>query len=199
MTKNKKDQQGFKSPWSHPVDSDQAGIEFDRLEIAPDAAQSKALADHFGVKSISGVKADLRFIRVQAGLVIHIKGRFQADILQECVVTLEPIETHLDESFDGWYADPDQALSFQKAKQQREMQKQHGEAPILEEEDDPEAIVDGQIDLGDLVTQFISLAIDPYPVKEGAEIGAGDVPKVQDKEPVRKNPFEKLKEWKEKQ
>ncbi|MAE50216.1 MAG: hypothetical protein CMH27_00225 [Micavibrio sp.] len=190
---------GAELPWSHIIEADKAGNEIETLTITPNAQQLKALAEHYDIDSIDNLSADLTLKRIRGGLVVHITGHFAADIQQQCVVSLEPIQTHIEEDFEAWYGDTDQAVSFTKAKQQKEMQKQHGEAPIVPEQDDPEPIIDGKLDLGDIVMQFVSLAIDPYPTKQGIELGEGEVPAVREPAPERKNPFAKLQEWKDKQ
>jgi hypothetical protein len=43
--------------------------------------------------------------------------------------------------------------------------------PFLDESEDPEPVIDGKIDAGELVAQYLSLAIDPYPRLEGEEYG----------------------------
>jgi len=53
--------------------------------------------------------------------------------------------------------------------------------------------------VGDVVTQFLSLSIDPYAHKEGVQYEVGDDEEHPETSPIRKNPFEKLKEWKDKQ
>ena len=188
-----------KEGWKHIVNADELGVEVDELTLTPNEKDREKIANLFDILEVKALKADLKFKRVQGGLVIRIDGKFNADVLQRCVVTLDPVETHIEEDFKAWYADPEQAISFNKARQQREMQKQHGEAPIVDESDDPEPIEDGKIDLGDVVTQFLSLSIDPYVHKEGVEYEIGDDQNRPETSPARKNPFEKLKEWKDKQ
>lgn len=186
-------------PWSHVIEADLAGTELKSVTIEPDAKQLEALAEHYDINAIKNLKADLDFKREQAGMIIHITGRFSADIEQTCVVTLEPLNSHIEEDFEAWYGDMEQAVSFSKAKQQQEAIRQQGEAPIVPEKDDPEPIEDGKLDLGDIVMQFVSLSIDPFPQKEGVELGEGDVPEVKEPATERENPFAKLQEWKDKQ
>jgi uncharacterized metal-binding protein YceD (DUF177 family) len=116
---------------------------------------------------------------------------------QNCVVSLEPFELQLSEEFEGWFADKDNTVSFAAAKKEREVVKPHAEVEILDEKEDPEAIIDGVIDLGEFTAQHISLAIPPYPHKEGVHYEVGDDEfQVDEKSPLRKNPFEALKNWK---
>ena len=42
----------------------------------------------------------------------------------------------------------------------------------LADEDDPDPVVDGKIDLGALAAEFFALGLDPYPRKPGAEFVA---------------------------
>lgn len=185
--------------WVHNINADDAGSELKDLHLEPGEEERKKIAELLGILELKSLKADLTFKRVQGGLVVKIDGKFEADVVQACVVTLDPLESHIDDSFSAWYADPDQAISFNKALKQRDMEKKHGETPIVDEKDDPEVIVDGKIDVGDTITQFLSLSLDPYPHKEGVQYEVGDDEKRPETSPIRKNPFDKLKEWKDKQ
>ena len=42
----------------------------------------------------------------------------------------------------------------------------------LDDDDEPDPIVDGKIDLGALAAEFLALGLDPYPRKPGAEFAA---------------------------
>jgi uncharacterized metal-binding protein YceD (DUF177 family) len=85
---------------------------------------------------------------------LHVIGRVSATVGQSCVVSLEPIENEIDEAVD---------LVFTPA----------AAAPVgdgsgeldLPYEDGPEPLVDGTVDLGAIATEFLILAIDPYPRK----------------------------------
>ena len=78
------------------------------------------------------------------------------------------------------------------------MVKHQAEVEILDEREDPEAVIYGRIDLGELVAQHISLAVPAYPQREGVEFEHGDEGiELDKKSPLRKNPFEALKDWKE--
>jgi uncharacterized metal-binding protein YceD (DUF177 family) len=128
----------------------------------------------------------------------HVSGKFNALVVQECVVTLEPVETSLSEPVEGYFADKEKAVSFAAAKRAREGSKNQGEVEILEESDDPEPLHNGMIDLGELVVQHLSLALPPYPHKEGVTYEMGDERfALDEKSPLKKNPFEALKDWKE--
>lgn len=187
----------LESEWTHYLDADEVTGEKMRLTITPDSEARKNLIRRLGVLGFDSIKADLELQREQGGLVVHVKGHIKANLQQSCVVTLEPIETKVDENFEAWFADTQQAVALAKVKHDKQV-KANGETPILEESEDPEPIVDGKIDLGELVTQHLSLAITPYPHKEGVHYEYGDDEPEKVPEAFKSNPFAALKDWKAK-
>ncbi|MGB0719897.1 MAG: YceD family protein [Bdellovibrionales bacterium] len=193
-------QEGEAAPeWSYLFDADEVGKDSPvRMEIAPDDAAIKGLLKRLNVLSLAGLKADLTLSRQAGQRIVYVQGRITADVQQACVVTLEPVAAHIDEGFEAWFADPDQAVPLVKAKHDRLAKSGMTEVPILDEKDDPEPIVDGKIDLGDLVTQHLSLALNPYPHKDGVHYEYGDDTPDKVPEGFRENPFAALKDWKAK-
>lgn len=184
--------------WSHTFEADEVADEAVCLSISPDEDVMPALCRRLGVGGFESLSADLTLARVQGNMTIHVKGHIRARVEQECVVSLDPVFTEIDETFEAWFADPDQAVTLVKAKRERLTKSGAGEVPLLEESDDPEAIIDGVIDLGDLVTQHLSLVIDPYPHGEGVEYEYGDDNPRKVPEGFKDNPFAALKNWKQK-
>lgn len=193
---SRKKQKPVDPEWSHAVDVETVGEQSLSIEITPDEAEIKALVQRLGVVSLEGIGAKLTLER--QNLVIHVSGVVKARVTQNCVVTLDPVETVILEDFEAWFADPEQAASIAKARRERALKKGHTELPILEESEDPEPIIEGKIDLGELAVQYLSLAINPYPHAEGAEYEYQEDDRDEETPEVRKNPFAALKEWKEK-
>ena len=185
--------------WSHFVAVDDLGEGGVHVTISPNDAQKADLARRLDIVAVQSIVADLD-VSPSKGGVIHVTGGFTAKIEQSCVVTLEPLYNVIEERVDAWFSDHDQMVSFAKVKKDQQVRKAHAEVELLDEAEDPEKVVNGQIDLGELVTQHLSLAVDPYPHKEGAVHEFTDENnKAADKtSPVRRNPFEALKDWKEK-
>ncbi len=186
------------SEWSYPVLSDDIVNKPQNIRFEANEEQCSALARRLGVDSLAGVVADLVVRRNSGNMVVYIQGSVKARVTQNCVVSLEPIQGDVVEKFEAWFADADQAVSFARAKQQMMSQKMGEETPILAEEEDPEPIIDGVIDFGELATQYLALAIDSYPHAEGVHYEVGDDTVREDASDIRKNPFAKLKEWKDK-
>lgn len=183
--------------WSVYIDADAIEDAPVAMEVSPSDEEAKALARRLDVVSIDGLKANITARR--HGLSIHVQGRLEAEVTQSCVVSGDPVTSTLTEDFEGWFADPDAAVPLAKARKERAQKKSHTEVPILEESEDPEPIIDGRIDVGELTAQYLSLALNPYPHAEGAEEHPllhqeSDEPAG---EPMTRNPFAALKGWKE--
>ncbi|RUY17624.1 DUF177 domain-containing protein, partial [Mesorhizobium sp. M7A.F.Ca.US.005.03.2.1] len=88
-------------------------------------------------------------------------------ITQACIVTLEPVEAHIDEPVEALLLPEDSKLGRQGF---------DGGGEILldaEGPDSPETFSGDTIDVGALAEQYFGLAIDPYPRKQGASLNAG--------------------------
>jgi Large ribosomal RNA subunit accumulation protein YceD len=149
------------SPWSVPVaveDIPDTGL---HMEFEAPAAVRVELAKLAGVRELPKLSAVFDLIRQGTG--VYVSGQVSARVGQTCVVTLEPIESTLAEAIDVAFA-PALAGVAERA----------GVAPDghrvkASEEEPPEPLIDGKVDLGALATEFLLLGIDPYPRKPGAE------------------------------
>lgn len=194
MTKRKKGR--IDPEWSHPVDIEKIESKPLTLSIEPDDEEKEALCQRLGVRAIEALRADLKFAR-DAGAVIHVTGRIEAELVQDCVISTEPVKSRIAEDFEAWYADPEKTVIFAKARRERNMNKANVEVPILDESEDPEPAVDGKIDAGELTTQYLSLFINPYPHAEGAAYkGPPEKGGRKAQDASFKNPFAALKAWK---
>lgn len=199
----KKSEKAKMSPeWSYLVEAEKVlqGTPY-KVSITANQEAREALARRLKIMSVSELTVDATLERVRGGAVIHVKGLVQADLTQECVVTLEPVNEAIDESFEGWFADPE-TPSFTKARRERDTKHLRGEKPMLEEDEDPEAIEDGEIDVAELAVQYLSLTLNPYPHAEGVSVEDIQNSQSKDDEGARdtfKNPFAALKDWKNRQ
>ncbi len=186
------------SEWSVIVRVDDVPSNGKAMELAPNQGEKKALAGRLNILELQELKAKVQLNR-QAAHILHVKGKFDAKIKQACVVTLEPIETVIKDEFEAWFADEKQAISFKKAQHEAQTKKELLDLPILDESEAPEPMENGEIDVGDIIAQFLSLAIPPYPHKEGIEYEnvEPEEPKL-DKNPMKVNPFAALKNWRPK-
>jgi len=149
-------------PWRSPVTVAQIPDTGLHRELEASAAERRAMADAAGVRDILSAHADFD-VEPKSGGRIQVTGRVRARVGQTCVVTLDPIESEIDEEVDLTFAPEAEARRLEDLIEEG----QDDEDPP-EVADPPEAIVNGIIDLGRIATDALYLAIDPYPRKPGA-------------------------------
>jgi hypothetical protein len=160
---------GKDHPWSVPLAVAQIPDDGSHVAFEADAAQRAALAAVAGLREVFSASAgfDLSHGRDDT---IHAVGRVQARIEQTCVVTLDPIESTIDEPIDVIFARSSDAPPPRVPVQDAE-----GDDPESIP-DPPEPITGGMIDLGRVAADFLFLGIDPYPRKPGAVFEPPAVP-----------------------
>ncbi|MDA9496678.1 YceD family protein [Bradyrhizobium sp. CCBAU 11357] len=149
-------------PWRAPVIVAQipdAGL---HRELEASVAERQAMAEVAGLREILSAHASFDVVPKSGGRV-QVTGLVRGRIGQTCVVTLDPIETEIEEEVDLMFAPEAEARRLADLIEEG----QDDEAPP-EVDDPPEPITGGIIDLGRLATDVLFLAIDPYPRKEGA-------------------------------
>ena len=187
--------------WCYPYRAENASPRGKQVHIAANAEQCKAVAARLEIVDVKSIAADLTLTLQNAGHILYITGTFKAEVVQECVVTGEPLDSVIEEQMEAWYADHDKAIPFARAQQKIKAIEEGDEVQMLDEKDDPESMVDGQVDLGEVVVQFLSLTVNPYPKKDGLpemdelELGAD---KKTTQASLRPNPFAALKNWRPK-
>jgi len=147
-------------PWSVPITVAQIPDTGLHRDIEADPAVREAMAEVGGLRGILSASAALDVTPTSGGRV-HVEGRVRARVGQTCVVTLDPIESDIDEPIDLIFAPPEQIP--QLADLVDEAAESDAEIP-----DPPEPIEDGVIDLGRLATDALFLGLDPYPRRADA-------------------------------
>lgn len=149
-------------PWSMPVLVSEVPDTGRHVELVPDEATRQAVAREAGLVALPRLAATFDLTR-RGTDSLRVEGRVTGTVIQNCVVTLEPIESEIDEPVELFFrpepadqADAGEEASFHPV---------DGEEP-------PEPLVNGTVDLGTIATEFLNLGIDPYPRKEGAVFDA---------------------------
>lgn len=195
MSKKKKPGEPIETEWTYMVQVEPITKAPLNISISAGPEDRKRLAKRLGVLGINSLKAELEFERQKGSAVIQVTGHLSAVVEQACVVSGQKMTSSISEDIEAWYADHTEAVSFAKARQEREARKTSAELPILDEKDDPEPIEDGAINAGELVTQFLSLGINPYPQAEGVSSALKDEVSANNDD-IFRNPFAALKDWK---
>ena len=143
-------------PWSVPVRLDEIPETGLHLDIEADAVTRAAIAAAAGVNEVPQLTAGFDVARHgRDGL--HVVGTVSARVRQTCVVTLDPVENEIAEGIDLVFVPPSAPGPLA-----------HEVNLGTEPGEPPEALIDGVVDLGVVATEFLLLAIDPYPRKPGA-------------------------------
>jgi uncharacterized metal-binding protein YceD (DUF177 family) len=144
--------------------------------LEANAAERQRLVERFGLLELPHLKAELTVHSKGLDQSVAVTGKLIADIVQSCVVTLEPLPSHVEQNIDVLFVAPEL------------MEAVADSAQVDLDTEDTETIIDGMIDLGELVAQHLGIAMDPYPRKPGAafvaaEYGVAETPS---------NPFAQL-------
>lgn len=149
-------------PWRAPVIVAQIPDTGLHRELEASAAERKAMAELAGVREILSARASFEVLPKSGGRV-QVTGLVRGRIGQTCVVTLDPIESEIEEEVDLMFAPEAEARRLADLIEEGQDDKASPEVA-----DPPEPIAGGIIDLGRLATDALFLAIDPYPRKAGA-------------------------------
>ena len=133
------------------------------VTIEATSAEREALAAFLKLPAIAVLTATLRVEPWGRGGA-RVTGAVRGELTQTCVVSLEPFPATVDEAVDVRFAPEAAVESRPPAK----------ETVLLADEDEPDPVIDGKIDLGALAAEFFALGLDPYPRKPGATFEQGE-------------------------
>ncbi len=152
------------SEFSHPVLVNELGEDEMVIEIEADTEERVALANRFGLLALDRLAATVRLKRVDRESVRFIAD-FAAEVVQACVVTLEPVAERIEDRVELLFSPPASS-----------------EVPVVVVrlgDDEPEPLGGEAIDVGEIVAEHLGIALNPYPRRRGAvftglDAGAGD-------------------------
>lgn len=152
------------------------------LTIAPGFDERAQIAAWLHVESLEDFKASIKLSRASSGRFLY-RAHFDADVVQACVVTLEPVSSHLSADFERSYQ-----LTPTTSRSGRKRNAPPVVAPNQEDDDAPEFVDSPVIDIAAPILEELSLALDPYPRREGASFAQPEPA-----ENATNNPFAILK------
>ncbi|HRJ68962.1 MAG TPA: DUF177 domain-containing protein [Beijerinckiaceae bacterium] len=154
MNPGKKASQGWIDPLLRPVAAHaipSAGLD---VTVAPDDAERAALARALNLAAVQSLSARYRLTHA-AGGAIHVLGEIVARVKPVCVVTLEAFDLEIREPVD---------VRFAEEQDERDAD----EFDMLAGDEPPDPMENGMLDLGKVTTEFLSLAVPPFPRKPDA-------------------------------
>ncbi len=132
-----------------------------KISATPD--ECRYLAKTLGIVALSGVDGHFKVTRWRrSGL--KVSADISADVVQNCVVSLEKISSSLNEQTE-WVFKPSIRPRKEDDKDAVLLIDPLGENPA-----DP--LIDGRIDLGQLLSEHLCLMIDPFKRSENIEFDA---------------------------
>lgn len=171
--------------FSRPIDVDRIGPGEVHREFQANPGEREALARRFGLASLDLFRVAIDLRRTLGG-IIEANGRIEADLVQCCVVTLEPLPSHVAEEFQ---------LRFVEGPSETRHELEIDPTGV----DEPEPLEGKVLDLGELAAEQLGLAIDPYPRKPGAELPEGWPQPEEDRDgPKKPSAFEVLRNLRDK-
>lgn len=128
--------------------------------IEANADECKALAKRFDLRELCFLKGDITIRRIEGGDVVRLQGKFAAEVVQTCVVSLQDVHEDISGEFETFFAE-------------KNGRREEDDLDFLEDDDNaPEAVINGNIDLGELIAQYLSLELNPYPRAPGVSLAA---------------------------
>ncbi|HER25805.1 MAG TPA: DUF177 domain-containing protein, partial [Rhodospirillales bacterium] len=126
-----------------------------------------------------------------------LQGRLKAKITQSCVVTLKPVITDLDIAIERTFTDAIKGPRNDSGEPDEEGFLSTG-GQVKNLPDQPDLLVDGGIDLGEVASQQLAIEIDPFPRLDSAAM-EDKVQMIETQEVEnRENPFAVLQGLKKK-
>lgn len=136
--------------FSRPVAVAKISARGRELKIAATTDELSALAKRYDIPEVKRLTARLHLSALDGGKAWRLDGTFDAEVVQQCVVTLKPLQTEVTEHFERIYAImPDDET---------------GAVDVIYDQDDPpDPVIDGFIDAGEAVAEELALALVPFP------------------------------------
>ncbi len=127
----------------------------ERLDLVADEAERQAIARRLDLNGLDRLEAHAVLSR--KGEIVRAEGRLQASLEQSCVVTNDPVASHVDEPFNLMFTPEPESCG------------PDAEIELGETDCDVVFYDGGAIDLGTAIADTLALSIDPYPRSAGAD------------------------------
>jgi len=150
------------------------------IKISASSNECGALARRFSIEKLQYLSATLNFFKSNTKDPVSLNASYAAEIKQICVVTLEPLTNIICGNFSSSLV--------------KKNQSNNDKSFILDinDIDQTEIMENGIFDAGELVSEFLSLEIDPFPRAHAVEF-KNEITFTAESENKKNNPFTMLK------
>jgi uncharacterized metal-binding protein YceD (DUF177 family) len=130
----------------HPSEITDKEVKYD---LSAESDECAALAERFGLRALEAFSSALtiRFLRREKA--IRLRGKITAKVVQSCVVSMASVENAIEEEFEVLFRDENQI-----------------DRDEIDDIVQFEPYSEDQIDIGEIVSEELALALDPYPRSE---------------------------------
>ena len=130
-----------------------------QVQLVANDTERAALAKRFGLLELSHLSANITLTKEpDPSQPIKMSAHIRGNVVQECVVSLAPVASVIEEQVTCAFAPNDDT---QQDKMEIDID------PNVE--DPPEPVIDGRFDAGELIAEHFGLHLEPFPRAEGAE------------------------------
>lgn len=161
--------------FSRPIQVEHLRDRDNVFSIEANGAERAALAQRFGIVAVDRLVAEIR-LKPVAGDMVRLNGRIEARVRQACIVTLSDVPATIEQNFERLYAPGVAAEEVDEIDL------------ALDDQDPPDPLIDGVIDIGEAAAEELALSLDPYPRAPGAVFEHAP----ESEEPTKPNPFAAL-------
>ena len=120
-------------------------------KVAANKEECTKLAQRFDLIELKSFCAEVKLTCLSSQSIILVEGTLNAKVVQQCVVTLEPVVSDISCKLNCKYSEIQKLIDA-------------GSVDFdAMTEDPPELIVDGQFDIGSLLTEYFGVELDPFP------------------------------------
>ena len=159
------------------------------LSLSANDSECAALAERLGLQSISDFCIEVSFESISVGQT-KLNVNYSANVIQLCIVSLEPVLDRLEDQFSV-------LCKIESMRQSGRTAQLGDDGEVLVDpfgEDILEIFDKDEIDVGELATQYMSIALNPYPRAAGFEGKLDFVYPEDDRNPIgaekeKENPF----------
>lgn len=151
----------FKPEFSRPTHVNDIPEEGVTLTVEATAAEREALASRFDTLAVENLRGEVSLYPQQGRTCWQVEGRVRSQVVQRCVVTLNPVRAESDFTFERRY------VTDTGGGTREEFWNESDAVLTLDQDDAPELLTGGVIDLGEIVAEEFGLALNPFPRADG--------------------------------
>ncbi|PQA86099.1 YceD family protein [Hyphococcus luteus] len=136
--------------FTHEIELGEVGKHGKTFRLSANEEERARIAARLDAPSVEKLDGEMCISATKSA--IRVEGKIDAELTRECVASLEPMQERVSEDFE---------IDFLREPPEEMSEEEDLEAPEVHE--------GSRLDLGELLVQQLSLAMDPFPRKEGVE------------------------------